>query len=261
MNVRVYVDFEATGRVPQLEHIIQIGATSRVGEKTYEFEELARPKKHVSDEICTITGLNRGDIEMASPVDAVLERFFQFLSGIPAESLTLVAYNGFAYDFPLLYHNCIKYGLSYSTMVTRCRILQHQDPLIWLRKQAKHACMLRTRSGRASFKLGDVYEAMFSERFDDAHTALADARAMARVCEEPEHVKGMFGEIPSGTLYTMFTTVFVCNMREAARTNATNTGRAKKKKTRSTAAPPAMILSSAMSNPLLEHLRSFPHQD
>lgn len=200
ISALVYVDFEATGLRPSQAHIIQVGAVCEIGERRYTFEELSCPTVHVSDRICEITGLKRLDINRARGVREVLETFVAFLTSLPASSIILVAYNGQRYDFPLFYWNCVKYGLKYEDIVQKCNIIYLGDPLLWLRTTLKTERMVRTRSGRPSYKLGDVYECMYQRRFEDAHTALADATALLEITSDPQHVREGFMICPSAYL-------------------------------------------------------------
>ena len=184
----VSLDFEATGLRPDKSHIIQIGALCVIDGKSYEFEELCNPTVEVSDRICEITGLKHAEIRCARGVRDVLIRFMAFLRGLPTRNIVLIAYNGFRYDFPLLYSNCRKYGVQYEEFVTSCNIQSVGDPYLWVKRSLKTEHTIRNRYGRPSYKLGDVYECMFSRRFECAHTALADAKALLLIVTSPEHV-------------------------------------------------------------------------
>jgi DNA polymerase III epsilon subunit-like protein len=197
MHAVVSLDFEATGLRTQNAHIIQIGACCDIDGKRFEFEELCCPTVPVSDKICSITGLAREDINKARSVREVIEAFVVFLQSLPAMNITLVAYNGHRYDFPLFYWNCSKYGLNYMNIIRRCNIVYLGDPLLWLKTSLKTEHMVRSRSGRPSYKLGDVYECMYHRRFQDAHTALADAAAVLDIINDPQHVKESFIVTPS----------------------------------------------------------------
>lgn len=262
-TIFVYVDFESTGLRVAQDDIIQVGATYTVDGTRVSFDELACPTVPLTDQICELTRLNRADVMAAAPLRDVLRAFSVFLLKVPGSArIGLVAYNGFKFDFPLLYHNCRRHRVSHPQSNSHGRVLAYYDPLLWIRGIAPSdgppipgalpkSLLPRGRGGvRPSYKLSDVYRTMFGTDFKNSHTALADAMAMARICEDPVDTTTPF---EAGVLhYQLETAAFQRAMTQPA-------AKKKKKRAPGKSAPlPAVCPgdSSSVGGVLLQHVRS-----
>jgi DNA polymerase III epsilon subunit-like protein len=171
----IYFDLETTERSPCKARIVQIGAVS-ADEK---FETLVNPGVSISPGASKINKIYDKDVADSPKTAVALKQFFDWIRKV--NGTHILAYNGINFDFAILFRECWR-----ESMVVPSS-LKFIDPLPWARKNLiELPRMCRTKSGRISFCLGDVYTALFSKTLDGAHDAMADAVGLRDVCESPE---------------------------------------------------------------------------
>lgn len=102
-------DFEATGIIPETEHITQIGAIiiehGRIQE-TRTFNTLVKSPKPIPEPVERHTGIYNDDIAYAPLLHEVYDDFLAF-----AGDCILVTHAGYEFDLPLLAKECRRSGL------------------------------------------------------------------------------------------------------------------------------------------------------
>ena len=187
MGLSIYLDFEATGLSRWNDRITQIGALaarSGVMEPIGKFESFVFTEKKISAKASEVTGIYNEDLKGAPIVAVVLQQFFTWIQSvrIDLEEVTLIAYNGINYDFPMLYCEMLRSEMNIDRQLKASGIMSLVDPLIWARTSIENMLLLRKKSGNCSFCLGDVHRALTGCAIKNAHSALADTEALHRVC-------------------------------------------------------------------------------
>jgi len=177
----VYYDLETTGLCTKTCKILQIGAIC--GEKS--FETLVNPEEKLSDKIVALTGITQEDADNCNiSLREAMGNLIQFLASISnGQPVQLVAYNGFAFDSRFLYHALQSTHLQ-SQFEAVCE--GFCDPLVVLRDPQCGVDMsswVRNKRGKVCLKMGSVYQSLLGCGFDAAHTALADSRALQKICQ------------------------------------------------------------------------------
>lgn len=109
----IVLDLETNpDRVQVAEHeIIEIGACRVKGERIVdEFHVLVRPTRQLTAETVKLTGLTDKDLQKGQNAKDALRQFVEFVGALP-----LVAHNGLAYDFPVLFAAFGRLGLPFFT--------------------------------------------------------------------------------------------------------------------------------------------------
>ena len=186
----VYYDLETTGLSPKNCTIIQIGAIC--GNQC--FETLVNPEEQLSAKIVELTGISQDSVDKCDvSLRQAMGELLTFMASAGAgERVRLVAYNGFAFDSRFIYH-----ALQATHLQPQFEAVCEGfcDPLLVLRSQVATrdtSTWVRNKRGKACLKLGSVYQSLLGCSFDDAHTALADSRALQDICVELAlHTHGM----------------------------------------------------------------------
>lgn len=186
----VFMDLESTGLSTLHDDIIQIAAECPA--LGTSFVEYAHTKKTLRPIIVELTGITQAQVDAAPPIATVLARFFEELSRWRDMSnkpeITLTAYNGYSFDFPMLQNACDKKtNIHFAQRARAAGVMFFADALVWARKHISPSTLPRTRRGAASYRQTDVYFALFNEKYE-AHRADADTGALARVCDTPMFV-------------------------------------------------------------------------
>ncbi len=156
----VVVDLETTGRDVETSEIVEIAAARvRNWEIVAEFHRLVRPRVPITEGATRTHGYTDADVAGAPHFEEVWPEFREF-----AGSDTLVAHNGYDFDFPILRRMSGASFVTYDTL-----------PLArWLR-------------------LGSARLQHLAERFGvdpgQSHQALSDVRTLARVYRKLEEEK------------------------------------------------------------------------
>jgi len=178
----VYFDLETTGLSTKSCKIIQIGAIC--GDQC--FETLVNPEEKLSAKIVELTGITQDSVDKCDiSLRQAMGDLLTFLGSVGAgERVRLVAYNGFAFDSRFIYH-----ALQTTHLQPQFEAVCEGfcDPLLVLRSQVQVATRdmsswVRNKRGKVCLKMGSVYQSLLGCSFDDAHTALADSRALQDIC-------------------------------------------------------------------------------
>lgn len=177
-SVYVSIDLETTGFSFINNEIIQIGAVAFDDDlaECGHFEVLVKPSGRLPSKITQLTGITEAAITTAGLEPKVAwQRWRTFLLGLK-RSVVFVGYNVIKFDLPFM----IMLGL---------RVEQRFDALPFL-GVVDYLTVLRTlqRGGAPlprSLKLGQVYRFFVGEELTEAHSALADARAVLTLLRHP----------------------------------------------------------------------------
>jgi DNA polymerase III alpha subunit (gram-positive type) len=200
----IYLDFESTGLNRWHDQVTQVGAVAvrcnpnnlKEWKIVSQFETLVLASKKISEKASEITGITNemlegypNDLEKkcepAPKTKKALSDFFVWIRSCrknDREEVILSAYNGFNFDFPMLFSEMFRCEMNIVREFTTSGIKYCKDPLIWARANLDKTCLLRNKTGQPSFKLGDVHSSLIGNEFENAHSALADTRAMFKVC-------------------------------------------------------------------------------
>jgi DNA polymerase III epsilon subunit-like protein len=183
---RLYFDLETTGLSVRKDRITQIGAVlvNDAGEKIADFESLVKPDVPISKGSTRVTGISFEHVKNADTCKNVLQTFLKWLhKTCVGNKVLFVAYNGFAFDFPLLVCEMKRNGIG---LAKHLKMVQaFHDPYRWFRTH------WNKRHSQQGLKLMNIYASVFGEDFPNAHSALADSDALRRLCES-EGVVVMF---------------------------------------------------------------------
>ena len=190
MVTLVSLDLETTGLSVEHDHITQIGVSvstrSEDGILIHcgDFEKLVQCDGEISNTITKLTGITTAMVSGADCLKSVMGELITFMDRVcpPGMARILVAYNGVKFDVPLLVANLIRVGPGYLADSIRAMKLAHVlDPLPMVRAELDPVSLPRTARGAPSFRLGNVYRCVVGSKLDNAHTALADAKAVLSV--------------------------------------------------------------------------------
>ena len=225
MTLMVILDLESTGLSTCNDHITQIGAViCRYKDGKYTpvegvFETLVHTEKTISDKVASITGITNGKLIGAPSSKKAITQFFQWVQERrePMEEVCLVAYNGHSFDFPLLFNEMERYQMRISELINPTLEVRLLDPLKWARESLDTSKLLRKNTGSCSYCLGDVYLSIFKAPIEQAHTALADAVALQRLCSS-EEFSGL--NIGQDSRYCVLLGVFASDLNKMKRNRA-----------------------------------------
>jgi DNA polymerase III epsilon subunit-like protein len=187
----IYLDFEATGLSVWHDHITQIGAvasrqnqTNHIVDIISNFDTYVFTDKRISDRASEKTGITNEHLKDAPRTKSALTNFFEWIISLKLdeEDVVLAAYNGINYDFPLMCSEMHRWEINIPRQFKACGISYLLDPLKYARSNVDDQMLLRTKTGKCSFCLGDVYLALIGCNFENSHTALADTIALHKVC-------------------------------------------------------------------------------
>lgn len=179
---RVYFDLETTGLSAKTSKIIQIGAVC--GDRS--FQVLVNPEETLPPKIVELTGISQDMVDKCdTSIRQALGEFISFISDIGGP-VQLVAYNGHGFDNKFLYHSL---NATHLTMQFEAVCQGFGDPLMVLRKQVHSSDpnmshWRRNKTGNVCLKLGSVYSSIMGCEFANAHTALADCKALQTVVDK-----------------------------------------------------------------------------
>ena len=184
---QLYFDLEATGLSKWNDNIVQIGAQIVYNSKVVsEFDQLIRSDRTMSTKASQITGITDTMLKHAPDAKTGITSFFDWVRKScpePESHVTMIAYNGFGYDYPLFFNNCHKNKIPILCNFAACRIFAFADPLQWCRRHVDKTKLKRLASGNCSFKQGDLFESIFHKSLKNAHRALDDANGLRQICE------------------------------------------------------------------------------
>jgi DNA polymerase III epsilon subunit-like protein len=150
---------------------------------SHEFKSYIKADKPVSAECTDKTGITNDMLVKAPPCPQVLHEFFDFIRIHRTGPVILAAHNGQGFDFPLLMSEMHRWDINLPRTFHECHVKYLFDTLTWFRKHVPpHMCIKRD-DHTASYELGDLYEALYEKRMDNAHEALADTKALRDICQ------------------------------------------------------------------------------
>jgi DNA polymerase III epsilon subunit-like protein len=185
-------DLETTGLSRYQDQVTELGVEVVLwNTETHAQEVIGTFAKYVCPTSRTIapaaalvTGITMDMLAGKPNISAVLREFLTYLDEVCTEPhpRTLVSYNGFQYDIPLLVAEMERSragsALSYFRQL---KIGRTVDVLPLGRGSLDTFCLKRRKNGSCSYRLGDVYESLCHCVLDGAHGALADSRAVLRL--------------------------------------------------------------------------------
>lgn len=182
-----YLDFESTDRTPLECRIVQIGAVMLDPDGNEQtFQTLVKADQPMCAAATEVTGIKDSDLHGAPACQPALAQFFEWLDRVRrGHNVVLSAYNGLSFDFPLLMSEMHRWSMSPYATLRRHGVVRFADALPWARVNVPSHRLIKKPSGEASFKLTDLHESMVGCRFEGAHDALADCKALRSVCEAP----------------------------------------------------------------------------
>lgn len=181
--MRIYLDLETTGLSVWEDRITQIGAVAtRDKQIISEFSTYVFTDRPIHPSAEKVTGISNETIKEAPPSDKALSSFLDWVheNCQDDEEVVFVAYNGIGYDFFMLLVEMHRLGWKLEEKLKKVTCVL--DPLLWAQTHLDTSTLKRKPSGKCSFKLGDVHYSVLGENFDNAHDAMADTRAMCRMC-------------------------------------------------------------------------------
>jgi len=191
LDRRYYLDFEATDRTPYQCRITQIGcvALNDAGEELC-FNTYVKADQPMNEKASEITGITDSMLCHAPVCKDALLKFLEWVDKTRENHpVVLVAHNGRDYDFPLLMSEMWRWDMHPYSTLQRYGITKFRDSLPWGRINIPSHMLMKKESGDGSFRLGDLHESLVGHRFEGAHDALADCRALRAICE-CAYVKG-----------------------------------------------------------------------
>lgn len=176
--VTVYMDLETTGLSVSRDRIIQIGAVAiRSTKPVYsEFQATVFTDHPIHPRASAVTGLYQKDLIDGLSIQLALTQFWAWVKLQVKEEndqLYCLAYNGIAFDFQLLFFELSRHQLEFLVPKNATFL----DPYQWLKGR-------RSSLGVKSLRLTAVHLHLTGAPILQAHTALADARALSVVCEK-----------------------------------------------------------------------------
>jgi DNA polymerase III epsilon subunit-like protein len=200
------LDIESTGLSKWKDTTIELGIdivlaetdgkTLKIVQTLPSFQHYAcgRDGIRISDKAAEITGLSRDFLALQTTLDILFENCVKHVDQVcldfPDVERSLIAYNGNAFDIPILVadaEKCYKAGGARG-FFRRLRVEKIIDILHVARKHADMTQLKRNAHGRCSYKLGDLFRSVTGENLDGAHGAIADCKAVTRVIGESKEI-------------------------------------------------------------------------
>jgi DNA polymerase III alpha subunit (gram-positive type) len=218
-DVLLYItslDLETTGLSFKTDRFVQLGAcihlvnvTQRKWQLLASNQWLCRSDVPMHEKSIEVTHITQEEVNNAPySADEVLTLFRMMVDthciseDIPRILLT---YNGATFDVPfIICESARKAEGAENTYFRALRFTSLVDALPICRAVLDQTTMSRTKSGRCSFKLGEVYHSLLQKNIVNAHGGLADAFAVAEIVEakmelfEPSLLSAARGEIGNG---------------------------------------------------------------
>jgi DNA polymerase III epsilon subunit-like protein len=188
----VSIDLETTG-LSREDHLTQVAVAIRKGRygETSTFKSYIFTDRAMHDKVIELTKITPEMLLTAPSLDCVLQQVKEFIDTTCTEegaSRVLVAYNGIAFDIPMLAIAMRRIWDKQKTVDwwRSIRFSYLFDPLLYIRTSyADDTRWSRRTNGNASLKLGDVHFSICQHRIVGAHDALNDCTAVLRVLEDP----------------------------------------------------------------------------
>ena len=178
---KIYFDLETTDINPRTCRITQIGAVC----EDKVFKTFVHADKPIHPDAEKITGIKDADLKDAPNCKDALLAFFAWVDECrERKPVVMCAHNGLGYDYILLLSEMHRWDLPGFATLSKHGIVRFVDTLPWARVNfPPHRLVKKPETNEPSFRLGDLYESVLGCRFDCAHDALADCRALKAFCE------------------------------------------------------------------------------
>lgn len=165
----VVFDIETTGLDTSKDRIVEIGAVKvKNGEIVDTYDKLINPGVLIPSNVTAINNITNDMIEFALPSQIALHQFQKFIQ----DSEFLVGHNAAKFDYPFLVSELARNGIHHS----RTRI---KDTVFIARRRLPHLRKFSLAALCVHFQINN----------EDAHRALSDAIATAKLFIELEKVK------------------------------------------------------------------------
>ena len=194
----ISLDFETTG-LSDDANICQIGMdVQRVvfckesklvveWEPVFKYNKKVKPRCKMTPGARHITGISDEMLEDCDDIGKVFRHLVEKLNNkCPTHPRIFAAYNGFRFDFKILFNDLSSFfesGEKAEKMVQQLKMDMMFDPLELAKLCLKHDGMIHNRNGKCSFKLGDVYKSLMKRELQGAHDALADCSAVSELMQ------------------------------------------------------------------------------
>ena len=173
--VHVFYDFETTGLGKTQDiRIAEIGAVHVSpfdGEVLGQFRALVNPNVRMSQDAENINGLTSSKLQHCPQWKTIGQQFNDWLESLrsshPDQAIILSAHNGKRFDSRILVFEHYRHHLQLPSH------LYHADTIPFFKLSLK----------LDSYSLNNIYKHVFGHRVPNAHTALGDVKAMAKLFE------------------------------------------------------------------------------
>ena len=185
-EIPYYLDFEATDKIPMECRIVQIGCLMVDPETKEEhvFSTLVKADMSIVAAASEVTGIRDEHLVGAPGCAAALRKFFDWIDETrKGNNVIFVAHNGSGYDYLLLMSEMHRWDMPPFVTLKRHGVVRLADSLPWARVNIPSHKLVKKPTGEPSFKLGDLHESLVGKRFEGAHDALTDCRALRSICE------------------------------------------------------------------------------
>lgn len=183
----VYFDLETTGLNVKLISITQIAAVAKsaglaagsdAGHGVKTFDTFVCASQPIEAKASEITGITDDMLKKAPTLRSALSHFHAFLSSLTAP-VTLVAHNGYSFDYRVLFYEVQRAAPNLSFSAFRLF-----DTLPHFRASLDHNILKKNARGQSSYTLSDLHVSLVGRAADEvAHNALNDCHILRRVCE------------------------------------------------------------------------------
>lgn len=201
----IVLDTETTGLSCYSDHIVEfasIGIRNKTNEKPKpkpkskhsEFILRIRPGKNINPHASKVHKIYDQDVANAPDFTEVYLKWSQWIIAQktnPKEPVKLIAHNGRKFDFVLLCREIQRSGFNLEEEFKRIGIVSILDSVEWFRQHIplyqnlnsnidQNSKKLLTGSPK-SYKLTDLFQWVFGREMRNAHSALADTKALAKL--------------------------------------------------------------------------------
>ena len=167
-------DIETTG-LSRRSRVVQFGTTD-CDTEALSFQKLVNPGVPIPQAAIDVHGITNEAVSTSTNFAAVWGSFLDVFQIRDSNTpVVLLSYNGFAFDFPILFFEMLRAGIALPETVFYADMKTHVQ---------KH-CFGRIPKGKGNQTLAAVFNRVTNgQAFADAHSALGDAKAIKRLYHE-----------------------------------------------------------------------------
>lgn len=175
----VFFDIEST--IDAFKQTLEVAAVSEPSGNVFQTMVAVDSYQHAGYRLGTrIHGITPDMIRKAPSFPVAIDWFITFLEAEARNGgLTLVAHNGRVFDMRVLTKQCGRHGINLHERLQRAGVTHFLDTHPLFQK-------LKQKGVVPTGRLIDLYVHYTGRQLDGAHRALADARALRKVCEHVE---------------------------------------------------------------------------